>query len=1076
MAVSAIAGLASVGSTMIAAGTFAIGMGSAFAAFALGAGLSAVSRALMPKPESANLSGITDNVRSPISSKKIIYGLSRVGGTIVMMGSSHSSGTTDNKYLTIAIAIAGHEIHRFDAVYFDDEKIWDRDKISNNGFYDNWNQNVELDFLHGDSHYSELLDAGITGYTNQHKMEGNAVLAVRLKYNQEVFTQGIPKITCKVRGRIIHDLRDGSFGFSSNPALVLLDYLVDKKYGLGEIYTNIDAQSFRDAANVCDEQIQTADGALSPRYRCDGVIDTSRSVKENIENILSSMIGTLTLVGGKYVVNAYEYKTPSLDIDESMLVDNIVVTTKQSSRNQYNGVKGTFVSFENNYTPTDYPAQLSSLYADEDGKPMYLDLTLPMTIFSSMAQRIARLTMLKSRLQTTVQMTLNLTGLQVAVGDNIRLTNEKLGYNNKIFQVLNYSLVPDPEKGLVVSILAIENDQAAYNWNTSDEIDFTTGGEIALYDGKTCQPVRNVTLTPFSELAVDGTIQPAIEISWLPGDPFTDRYEIVYREITSAKFYYGTSITSSFLITPVKANTQYEVAVFAINERGVKSIAEAASVTTVEDLQPKVPSIYRIEKSNGSAPTTQDFLAVAGRNPKDKDLVITKDTSVTPPATHAWTYNALTGEWYKDDDFITGDLIINGSLKTEQIADGAVTDAKLGDISADSISTGLLSADRINLDGLTLDSNDDGQLVISDGGVTSLQLSVGAVVSDTIADLAIIDTKIADEAVTNAKIAVDAITADVIAAGTITGVEIADDAITAEKILAGSITANEIAAGSITALEIATGTITAEQMLAGTITSDIIAANAIVAANIATDAITSDQIAAGTITGAEIAADTIRVNQLTGDVGEVFPFMVYVNSAMNTSTDIYSDEFTLQAPDLISKIPKVSYRVEYSTAGITSLQIKAKSATATMISHPDDVTITVGSGGFFAYESILTINGDLTKVVDYTGAVSDSINASNGVANIIGIRYDSANNKTIIYVRHQFGLFSQGDYIWYHKYKWASVGTFVDVIDRRTDGYINDVECSSIMLNKTDTESVFRLAFRGSGYIRRAFGTLEYVS
>ncbi len=1096
MAISAIAGLASVGSAMIAAGTFAIGMTTALTAFAVGMGLSAVSRALMPKPDNVSLSGITENVRSSISPKKIIYGQTRVGGTIVMMGSADSNSTgarptdvNDNKYLTIALAVAGHIVDDFKEVYFNDEKVWD-DSSPGGNYIDDWGTHAKISFLYGAGGYNELLDSGILGYTNEHEMKGNAILVVRLRYDQEVYTQGIPKITCVVKGRKVHDPRGNSQkNWSSNPALILLDYLTDKKYGLGETYTNIDLASFRDAADVCDELVQLKDGSTQNRYRCHGVLDTAQTMKNNIESILSSMIGTLTLVGGKYVCTAYEYRTPSLDIDESVLIDNIVVKTKQSKRNTYNGVKGTYISSENNYTPTDYPAQVSQLYADLDGQEILLDMTLPMTNNNVMAQRIARLTMFKSRLQTTVQMTLNLTGLKVKVGDNIRLTNKRLGYNNKIFQVINYSLVPDASKGLAVSITAIENDSRAYNWDTNDEIDFTTGGEVALYDGKTANPVKNLTVEAFSDIGEDGSIMPAINVSWTnPDDAFTDRYEIRYKNTTNYPvFYYMTALESPVVITPVPVNSDFEVKVYAINERGVKSSPETATVTTTADFQPKVPSVYRIEKTDNTAPTLEEFTAAAGRSKKDKDIVITKNTSVTPNTVNAWTYDAVTGAWVADNNFFTGDLIIDGSIQTNQLADGSITYAKISSIDADTITTGTLNADRIELDGVTLDTNDDGELTISNGGITELQLSTGAVTSDTIADLSILDTKLAAEAVTNAKIAVDAIQANVIKAGSITGVEIEDDAISAEKIAANTITASEIEAGSITATEIQAKSITAAEIASDSITTDVIAANAITANEIlsgsitadeiAADSITGDRITADSITGEKIAADTIQVNQLTGDVGEVYPFMFSDNNGIG-STPTYSDEFTLQAPDLIEKTPKITAKVEYAGQGATTVQMKAKSTTAFLLAGSGAVTVSAMSG-FFQYSQILTIGGDQTKKIDYTGAVSDAANAANGVANIIGIRYDSTNNKTILTVRATFNLFSQGDDVYYHKYKWVSAGTFVDVIDP-TDLVFEDTEYFQIMLPKTNTETVFRLKYEapnsGVHIVRRVFGTLEYVS
>ena len=1077
MAVSALVGLAAVGGTAAYVGAAAFTVGMGLTAFAVGAGLSAVYKAMNVPTGIDDLNGTTENIRNSISPKKIIYGQARVGGTIIMLGSSDDQ-PDDNKYLTMAIALAGHEVHSGKKVYFNDELVWDIEKFDNN-YVGDWFNHIRLTIDRGNSTgISYYLQEGIEGYTNEHGLSETAFLVVRLKYDQEVFTQGIPKITCLVKGKKVHDPRGNSSKYwSENPALILLDYLTDEKYGLGETYTNIDLASFRDAADVCDEQITTKNGSLVPRYTCNGVLDTSKSIKENIENILTSMIGTLTLVGGKYVCTAYEYKTPSLDIDESDLIDNIVVKTKQSKRNTYNGVKGTYVSFENNYTPTDYPAQVSDLYAEQDGQKILLDMILPMTIYSEGAQRIARLTMLKSRLQTTVQMTLNLTGLKIQVGDNIRLTNKRLGYDNKIFQVINYSLVPDVSKGLAVSITAIENSATAYNWNASDEIDFTTGGEVKLYDGKTANKVQDLQLSAFSEIGVDGSILPAIRVNWTnPQDAFTDRYEITYLAPGHSTTK-GTALSSGFVVAPVLANTTYTVTVKAINERGVKSAGASKTITTTADFQPKVPSVYRIEKTDNDAPTAEEFQTAAGRNEKDKDIAITKNTSVTPNTVNAWTYNAVTGEWVADNNFFTGDLIIDGSIQTNQLADGSITYAKITSIDADTITTGTINADRIELDGLTLDTNDDGQLTVSDGGITELQISTGAVTSATIADLSILDTKLAAEAVTNAKIAVDAIQANVIKAGSITGVEIKDDAISAKKIAANTITASQIEAGSITSTEIQAKSITAAEIASDTITTDVIAANAITANEILSGSITADEIAADSITGDRIAADTIQVNQLTGDVGEVYPFMFSDNNTIG-STPTYSDEFTLQAPDLIEKIPKITAKVEYAGKGSTTVQMKAKSTTAFLLGGSGAVTVTAMSG-FFQYSQILTIGGDQTKKIDYTGAVSDTANAANGVANIIGIRYDSTNNKTILTVRATFNLFSQGDDVYYHKYKWVSAGTFVDVIDA-SDLLFEDTEYFQIMLPKTDTATVFRFRYvsssSGINTVRRVFGTLEYVS
>ena len=95
MATAIIAGLASVGSAMIAAGTFAITLGTAFTAFAIGAGLSLVSRALMPKPDlGAQMAGQSVMTREAAHSRKIIYGRARIGGNVVYLESTGDDKNT----------------------------------------------------------------------------------------------------------------------------------------------------------------------------------------------------------------------------------------------------------------------------------------------------------------------------------------------------------------------------------------------------------------------------------------------------------------------------------------------------------------------------------------------------------------------------------------------------------------------------------------------------------------------------------------------------------------------------------------------------------------------------------------------------------------------------------------------------------------------------------------------------------------------------------------------------------------------------------------------------------------------
>ena len=205
MAISAIAGLASIGSAMIAAGTFSIGWAAAASAFALGAGLSAVSRALAPKPNlGAQLRGITQTTRNPAGSRQLVYGQMRVGGQVVFI--SHSGD--DNKYLHMAIAFASHEIESYEEIWFNDKKVW----TLSGGFQSDWGTYVTIDRKYGTATQTASTDLVNSNaqWTTNHKLSGIAYIAFRLEWDADKFPQGVPNISAVLKGKKVYDPRVGS--------------------------------------------------------------------------------------------------------------------------------------------------------------------------------------------------------------------------------------------------------------------------------------------------------------------------------------------------------------------------------------------------------------------------------------------------------------------------------------------------------------------------------------------------------------------------------------------------------------------------------------------------------------------------------------------------------------------------------------------------------------------------------------------------------------------------------------------------------------------------------------------------
>ena len=558
MAFAAIAGIASAGGAVIAAGgfaAFAAAGGSLFAAFALGAGLSMVSRALMPKPSlGQQMSGLDFTVREPNASRKMIYGRTRSGGAIVYIESTGD----ENEYLHLVIAMAGHEIDAFEKIYFGEEEVW-----SNGSIAGSWAEYLDINVHLGNQTTADSqLVARSTQWTSSHILNETAYIYVQMKYDTEQFANGLPNVSATMRGKKVANPITGVTGWTQNPALCVYDYLLNTRYGLAESALDINITALSTAISLCDQNITLDAGGTQDRYTLDGVIDTANSKKDNIEAMLSAMAGKLVYSGGEYFISGGAYATPTVTIDESVMVGGLQVSTKQSRRSLYNGVKGVFRSEQDDYNLADYPAQLSSAYSSEDGDPIYLDMPLPFTSNNIRAQRIAKLALLRSRQQTTITVPCNLTALKFKAGDNIMVTNAKMGWDQKVFEVNDYDLSLSSNGEIIVNVQAIETAAEIYNWASSDEKDYLAGGELDLYNGRTTQPPTNLTAVSTTVVASDGTLLPSIRLTWgASSDAFVTQYEVQYQR-GSALIDYGqisdnyTTNTDQGLITAAASITQ----------------------------------------------------------------------------------------------------------------------------------------------------------------------------------------------------------------------------------------------------------------------------------------------------------------------------------------------------------------------------------------------------------------------------------------------------------------------------------------------------------------------------------------
>lgn len=478
------------------------------------------------------MGGRNVNTKESTKAREIVYGEIRKGGNILWQ----DVAGTNNKYLYQITALAHDECQSIEKVYLDRELAW------HNGTYQGiWANGNKLNIVvkDGDRAQSEIstgssssdtyVDYWVNNGTYKHRLQRIAYVWTRFEFDREKYPNGVPTVTALIKGRKVYDPRiyshdpdDGdTWAFSNNPVLCLLDYLRSETYGAGISMDEFDESQIQDAANYCNNMVGTPS---RKRYMCDGVVNTSQSIRQNIKNLLSCMNGRITYAGGKLRIEPYQYATPhSTPLNEDIITGNFTVVAKTPRQDNYNVVKGTYVSKHIDYIKTEYPQQDTSSntnnYEDVDGGTHVLNLDLPFTTDTISAQRLAKLVLLRSRMQKRIKARLNAKGLNYRVGDNVSVTNTKFGIVDNVYEIINCTIGFDFESGVYVDIEARENSSEIYDHTASTDTEYVAGEvielpkapSIAAVDPSTIQAIAAFRFSENTEFFHRG-----IEITWSP--------------------------------------------------------------------------------------------------------------------------------------------------------------------------------------------------------------------------------------------------------------------------------------------------------------------------------------------------------------------------------------------------------------------------------------------------------------------------------------------------------------------------------------------------------------------------------
>lgn len=330
------------------------------------------------------------------------------------------------------------------------------------------------------------------GLPGSERMEGLIFAVVKVKYDAEKGFTGIPGLTFKIRCSL------------DNPAVVLFDYMRSNRYGAGINPGSINAAALGDYANYCNELVSyqpygsTAAPTTQKRYTINGVIDTNRNCKDNIDTILTN--------GGAWM--AYDVHTgqwrviPKRAVEANATYPNRVLPASLLTFNDNNILGGITISSTRlddlyNIAEIEYFDRLNKdqkgfhsievnanerNYNEPDNA---MRLTLDMCNSNVQAERVANLELKQSRDDVLVVFQTTHYGLQAQAGDVIQLEVDLYGWNTtggfpggKRFRVITTKEIEGNDGGMFVEITALEYNPDVYA--DEDISEFTTSANIGI--------------------------------------------------------------------------------------------------------------------------------------------------------------------------------------------------------------------------------------------------------------------------------------------------------------------------------------------------------------------------------------------------------------------------------------------------------------------------------------------------------------------------------------------------------------------------------------------------------------------
>lgn len=656
--------------------------------------------------------------------------------------------------------------------------------------------------------------------------------------NAEKVEGGIPtRVTQVVKGSKVYDPRlddtrggsgdhraddQSTWEWSDNWALIVAHYLLGYRnndklvYGVGINPDDVDWLQVAAMSNVCDE---TVDG--KPRYRVGGIMPTNNDHSRIIGQLEASIGGKVSKVGGKYYLWCpHNDLTPVGTITNNNILREagMVFQPTGDIAGLFNTSRGRYIEPDTLYQPTPYAEIVEETAVTEDGRTRLMERDFSIIQDESIAERVAREMVRRSRFSATWTFAVGPEGLLYQPFDVVTLNCDETDFDNQLVRIISMEY---SSQG-VVAMTVIEEDPSIYDVTIPLGTPVTQLDPDA-YDPSQVIPVVNLAATPISVTGSGGTVSDAFQVSWDNPGGFVRDTEVRYRVQNDSDYSYvqATGFVSA-VVTPVEPNTAYEIEARHITVEGVKSPFVSVVATSSDTSRGRaIAGVVDYQQINTWRYDPQDETILPNSPTADAVFRFKRSTSEIATRTVRATIDTATGNITVNDNLATTGEATSVTLSgngTEAVIVRVLHDASgveaVGQFQA--IETTPVDLDPILTDISNLEDDLD---TLENTTLPALQQELDDV-------LPITETDISDDAITTPKLRANSVVAGKIDTGAVTTNTIEAGAITSLKIGAGEIKAINIEAGAVTANKIDVGTLSAVATQTGTLTSNLIRTSA----------------------------------------------------------------------------------------------------------------------------------------------------------------------------------------------------------------------------------------------------------